>query len=89
MSNNDQIIAASLKVDSDDAVKNVLKLKGEVVNLRKAFKDAEAGSDAQLAALKKLNAAEAELTKTTQQLSGANQQSTSSFSSCLKETSSK
>ena len=62
MADSNQVIAASLQFNTDEAVKNALRLKGEVENLRKEFNKAEAGSDAQLAALKKLNAAEADLT---------------------------
>src|SRR6266516_3132140 len=67
-----QIIAASLTVNSDDAVKNVLKLKGTVEDLKKEFKNAQAGSDEQIAALKKLKTAEEDLAKASKNLSAEN-----------------
>jgi hypothetical protein len=75
-----QIIAASLTVNSDEAVKNVLKLKGTVEDLRKEFKKAEAGSDEQLAALKKLKGAEEDLAKANKQLNEANKETSNHFS---------
>jgi hypothetical protein len=65
-----QIIAASLRVDSDDAVKNVLRLKGEVAALQKEFNSAEAGSDVQLKAFKKLKSAQDELGNASKALGG-------------------
>ena len=53
-----QIIGATLTVNSEEAVKNVLKLKGTVADLKKEFKNAKDGSDEPLTALKKLKAAE-------------------------------
>lgn len=79
-----QIIAANLTVNTEEAVKNYLKLKGTVEDLRKEFKKAEAGSDEQIAALKKLKAAEEDLAKSSKQLNDANKESTGHFSK-LKE----
>lgn len=75
-----KIIAASLTANTDEAVKNVLKLKGTVEELRKEFKKAEAGSDEQLAALKKLNAAEQDLAKSQKALSESNEKTAGNFS---------
>ena len=74
-----QIIAASLSVNSDEAIKNVLKLKGTVEDLKKEFKNAQAGSDEQLAALKKLKAAEEDLAKANKQLNDANKETAGHF----------
>lgn len=67
-----QIIAAQLTANTEDAVKNVLKLKGTVEDLKKEFKKAQAGSDEQVAALKKLKTAEEDLSKAQKQLNDAN-----------------
>lgn len=75
-----QIIAASLTVNSEEAVKNVLKLKGTVEELRKEFKKAEAGSQEQLDALKKLKSAEEDLAKANQQLNTSNKDTATHFS---------
>lgn len=75
-----QIVAASLTVNTDDAVKNYLKLKGTVADLKKEFSNAKAGSDEQLAALKKLKAAEEDLAKSGKQLADANKENTGHFS---------
>jgi hypothetical protein len=74
-----QIIAAQLTANMDDAVKNVLKLKGTVADLRKEFKNAQAGSDEQVAALKKLQTAEADLAKAQNQLNNANKGTSEHF----------
>lgn len=74
-----QIIAASLTVNSEEAVKNVLKLQGRVEELRKEFKKAEAGTDEQIAALKKLKAAEEDLAKANQKLNVSNKETTGHF----------
>lgn len=75
-----QIIAANLTVNSDEAVKNVLKLKGTVADLKKEFKNAKDGSDEQLAALKKLKAAEEDLTKAQKNLNQEQEKSSGHFS---------
>jgi len=75
----DKVIAVKLTADTEDAAKNVLKLQGIVATLRAEFKKAQAGSDEQIAALKKLQVAEAELTKTTNDFSAANQKGTGHF----------
>lgn len=80
MANETQIIGATLTANTDDAVRNVLKLKGTVEDLRKEFKNAQAGSDEQLAAYKKLKAAEEDLAKSSKQLAEANKGTTEHFS---------
>jgi hypothetical protein len=77
---DEKIIAASVQVDTDAATKNVLKLQGNVDDLRKAFKAAAAGSDEQLAALKKLKAGEEELAKAQKDLAAAQEKSSGAFS---------
>jgi hypothetical protein len=77
---DNKIIAATVQVDTDAAQKNVLKLTGDVDNLRKAFKKAEAGSDEQVAALKALTAAEEELLKAQKKLTDENEKSAGAFS---------
>lgn len=84
MSDN-KVIAASVKVDVDAAQKNVLKLKGTVEDLKKEFKAAAAGSDEQLAALKKLQAAEQDLTKAQKELKDASGGTFKNFKQQLKE----
>jgi hypothetical protein len=74
-----QIIAASLTVDSDQAVKNVLKLKGTVADLKKELANAKAGSDEQVAAFKKLKTAEEDLAKANKQLADSNKETTGHF----------
>lgn len=80
MPDNNQIIAASLTVNSEEAVKNVLKLKGTVEDLKKEFKNTKAGSDEQFAALQKLKTAEEDLTKAQKKLNEANKETTGHFS---------
>ncbi len=80
MPDNNQIIAASLTVNSEEAVKNVLKLKGTVEELKKEFKNSKAGSDEQFAALQKLKAAEEDLTKAQKKLNEANKETSGHFS---------
>ncbi len=75
----DKIIAATLKVDTDAAQKNVLKLNGEIAEYKKQVKDANAGSDEQLAAFKKLKAAQDELGQATAKLSNLQEKSTGHF----------
>jgi hypothetical protein len=75
-----QIIAASLSVNSDEAIKNVLKLKGTVEDLRKEFKKAEVGTDAQVAALKALKTAEEELAKAQKNLNQEQDKTGGTFS---------
>lgn len=75
-----QIIAANLTVNTDEAVKNYLKLQGTVADLKKEFNKAQAGSDEQLAALKKLKTAEEDLAKANKQLNDANKETTGHFS---------
>jgi hypothetical protein len=77
---DEKIIAAKVQVDTDAAQKNVLKLKGNVEDLKKEFKAAAAGSDEQLAALKKLQAAEKELTKAQNELNVAQEKGGGAFS---------
>jgi len=74
-----KVIAVSVQVDTDAAQKNVLKLKGNVEELKKEFKAAAAGSDEQLAALKRLQAAEQDLTKAQGELDAVTGKSTSGF----------
>lgn len=80
MPDNNQIIAASLTVNSEEAVKNVLKLKGTVEELKKEFKNSKAGSDEQLEALKKLKAAEEDLAKANKKLNDSNKETSGHFS---------
>lgn len=75
-----KVIAASVQVDTDAAQKNVLKLKGTVEDLRKEFKKTEAGTDEQLAALKKLQAAEKELAQAQNALTASNEKTAGAFS---------
>jgi hypothetical protein len=75
-----QIIAASLTVNSDEAVKNVLKLKNTVADLKKEFASAKAGSDEQVAAFKKLKTAEEDLAKANKQLAESNKETSGHFS---------
>jgi hypothetical protein len=79
-----KIIAATLTVDSDQAVKNVLKLKGTVADLKKELANAKAGSEEQVAAFKKLQTAEQDLAKANKQLSDSNKETAGHFSK-LKE----
>lgn len=67
---DNQIIAASLKVDSEEAVKNVLRLKGEIVELEKEVKKHKAGSEEQLQAYKSLAAKQNELGAASKMLGG-------------------
>lgn len=78
------IIAASLTVNSEEAIKNMLKLKGTVADLKKELKEAKAGSEEQVAAFKKLKAAEEDLAKANKQLNDGNKETTGHFSK-LKE----
>lgn len=75
-----QIIAANLTVNTDEAQKNYLKLKGTVADLKKEFNNAKAGSDEQLAALKKLKTAEEDLTKAQKNLNQEQEKSGGHFS---------
>src|ERR1044072_1802116 len=77
---DEKVIAASVQIDTDAATKNMLKLKGTVEDLKKEFKNAAAGSDEQLAALKKLTAAEQELAKAQNELAASNEKSSGAFS---------
>lgn len=74
-----QIIAANLTVNTEEAVKNYLKLKGTVADLTKEFNKAQSGSDEQIAVLKKLKNAEEDLAKAGQQLAASNKESTGHF----------
>lgn len=74
-----QIIAANLTVNTEEAVKNYLKLKGAVADLKKEFNNAKAGSDEQIAALKKLKGAEEDLAKANKQLNESNKETTGHF----------
>lgn len=78
MSDN-QIIAASLSVNSDEAVRNMLKLKTTVADLKKELKSAKDGSDEQVAAFKKLKTAEEDLAKANKQLNEANKETSGNF----------
>jgi hypothetical protein len=80
MADEKVIVAASVQMDTDAATKNMLKLKGTVEDLRKEFKKAEAGSDEQLAALKKLTAAEHDLAKAQEEVAKSNEKSVGAFS---------
>jgi hypothetical protein len=75
-----QIIAASLSVNSDDAVKNVLKLKGAVADLKKELANTKAGSDEQVAAFKKLKTAEEDLAKANKHLADSGKEASGHFS---------
>lgn len=75
-----KIVTATVQVDTDAAQKNVLKLTGNVDDLKKAFKSAAAGSDEQLAALRRLQAAEKDLAAAQKGLTEANAKSGGSFS---------
>lgn len=75
-----QIIAASLSVDSDAAIKNMLKLKSTVEELKKELKNTQDGTDEQVAAFKKLKAAEEDLAKANQQLNKSNKETSGHFS---------
>lgn len=77
---DNKVIAATVQVNTDEATKNMLKLKGTVEDLRKEFKNTAAGSDEQLAALKRLQAAEQDLAKVQKQLNEHNEQNAGSFS---------
>jgi hypothetical protein len=79
-----KIIAATLTVDSDQAIKNVLKLKGTVADLKKELANAKAGSEEQVAAFKKLKTAEEDLAKANKQLADSNKETTGHFAK-LKE----
>jgi len=57
-------IGAKITVDSDAAIKQTLLLKDNIKNLSTEFKQAKAGSDEQVAAYKKLTAAQNELNNT-------------------------
>ena len=70
MADSKVIIAATITADTDAATKSMLKLKGTIADLRKEFKNAQAGSDEQVAALKKLQAAEAQLGATHEKSQG-------------------
>lgn len=76
---DNKIVALTAQVDTDAAQKNVLKLKGNVEDLKKEFKAAAAGTDEQLAALKKLQAAEEDLAKSQKQLDEINNKNAGSF----------
>lgn len=76
---DNKIIAASVQVDTEAATKNMLKLKGTVEDLKKEFKNTAAGSDEQLAALKRLKAAEDDLAKANQKLNEANKETSGHF----------
>jgi hypothetical protein len=75
-----QIIAASLSVNSDEAIKNVLKLKGAVADLKKELANTKAGSEEQVAAFKKLKSAEEDLAKANKQLNESNKETSGHFS---------
>lgn len=74
-----KIIAASLTVDSDQAIKNMLKLKSTVEDLKKELKNAKDGSEEQVAAFKKLKGAEEDLAKANKQLSESNKETAGHF----------
>lgn len=76
---DNKIVAATVQVNTDDAIKNVLKLQGTVADLKKEFKNAKAGSDEQLAALKKLQAAEQDLAKAQKALADGHDKNAASF----------
>lgn len=76
----DTIIAASLTVNPDDAVKAMLKAKSSVEEYKKELKNAKEGTDEQVAAFKKLKAAEEDLAKANKQLAEANKEQAGHFS---------
>lgn len=79
MSDTNNIVAASITANTDEAQKNVLKLKGTVEDLKKEFKNAQAGSDEQLAALKRLKTAEEDLAKAQKNLDSINEKNAGAF----------
>lgn len=84
MAEPQQIVAASLQVETDKAIKDVLKYKAAVAESRKEVANAVAGSEEQVAAYKKLKAAEDDLVKAEKRLADANKESTGHFAK-LKE----
>jgi hypothetical protein len=81
---DEQVIAAKLTVNPDDAVKGMLKAKQAVEEYKKELKNAKAGSEEQVTAFKNLKAAEEDLAKANSKLNAANQETTGHFSK-LKE----
>lgn len=79
MADNTQIVAASLTIDPDQAVKAMLKAKSAVEEYKKELKNAKDGSDEQVTAFKKLKAAEEDLAKASKQLNEANKETTGHF----------
>lgn len=75
----DTIIAASLTVNPDDAVKAMLKAKNSVEEYKKELKNAKEGTDEQVAAFKKLKSAEEDLAKANKQLADANKEQAGHF----------
>ena len=57
------VVAATLRIDADAAIKSTLILKDNISKLKKEIKETTAGSDEQVQAFKKLQDAENELTK--------------------------
>jgi hypothetical protein len=74
-----QIIAASLSVNSEEAIKNMLKLKGTVADLKKELAGAKAGSEEQVAAFKKLKTAEEDLAKANKHLADSGKEASGHF----------
>lgn len=79
MADNTQIVAASLTVNPDDAIKGILKAKSAIAEYKKELKEAKEGSEEQVAAFKKLRAAEEDLAKANKKLNEANKETTGHF----------
>jgi hypothetical protein len=76
---DEKVIAASLTVDPDAAVKGMLKAKQAVEEYKKELKNAKEGTIEQVAAFKKLKAAEEDLTKANKQLTEGSKESAGHF----------
>lgn len=84
MADNNQVVAATLKVDASQAVtasKSVTDLKQNVKDLNKAFEDTKNGSAEQVEAYKKLKAAQDELKSSTTNLNKTTGESAGGFAS--------
>lgn len=76
---DEKVIAASLTVDPDAAVKGMLKAKQAVEEYKKELKNAKEGTIEQVAAFKKLKAAEEDLAKANKQLTEGSKESAGHF----------
>lgn len=74
-----KIVAASLNLDLDAAIKDTLKLKDEIKGLNETIKKAQAGSDEQVAAYKRLGAAQKELSSVQSKLNSTTDSGNKSF----------